>query len=262
MARRRRKHHDEGGHGGDERWLVSYADMMTLLVALFLVLFSISSVNKSKLDSVQRSLESTFSAPVLTGGKSIKETGGSPDEVTPAAAQPTQSLRDYTPGAEGQAMEARDFDRVAAAVEARAREAGVADKVSVRETPRGLEISLLSDGLLFESGQARLQPKGVELLGTLAPTLEADPHRVVVEGHTDSVPSSGSAYPSNWELSTARSSAVVRALVALGVKPGRMEASGRAQLDPVASNATPEGRAKNRRVEVVLPRQGQGGQPS
>ena len=260
MARRRQQH--EEAHGGDERWLISYADMMTLLVALFLVLFSISSVNKSKLDSVQRSLESTFSAPVLTGGNAIKEAGGSPTSPKPTVDQPVPSLRDYPPGAEGAAAESADFAAVKSRVEAEAEAAGLADKVSVRETPRGLEISVLSDGLLFESGQARIQPKGIELLAALAPTLRRDRHRIVVEGHTDSVPSSGSLYPSNWELSTARSSAVVRVLSAFDVKPVRLEASGRAQLDPVASNRTPEGRARNRRVEVVLPRQGQGGQPS
>ena len=98
----------------------------------------------------------------------------------------------------------------------------------------------------------------MKLLDHLAPVLrkQAGSHRIVVEGHTDSIPIKGSVYPSNWELSTARASAVVRALITMQLPPRRMEASGRAYLQPAASNSTPIGRAHNRRVEIVLPRRG------
>ena len=124
-------------------------------------------------------------------------------------------------------------------------------------TRRGLVIDILTDNLLFDSGQARVKPAGMDLLEHLAPLLRHQrAHQVDVEGHTDSQPIHGSVYPSNWELSTARASAVVRALIVMRMAPGRLTATGRAYLDPSASNATDQGRARNRRVEIVLPRRG------
>jgi chemotaxis protein MotB len=133
----------------------------------------------------------------------------------------------------------------------------MAGRVKTHVTERGLVIDILTDNLLFDSGQARIKPAGVSLLGHLAPLLRHQAsHRINVEGHTDSVPIKGSVYPSNWELSTARASAVVRSLIGFHMAPRRMTATGRAYLDPSASNATANGRARNRRVEIVLPRRG------
>ena len=133
----------------------------------------------------------------------------------------------------------------------------MAGKVQTKITARGLVIDILTDHLLFESGQARVQPAGMALLDRLAPLLRKQSSRAVdIEGHTDSMPIHGSVYPSNWELSTARASAVVRALIAMGLAPARLTATGRAYLDPSATNATEQGRARNRRVEIVLPRRG------
>jgi chemotaxis protein MotB len=133
----------------------------------------------------------------------------------------------------------------------------MAGRVKTRVTERGLVIDILTDNLLFDSGAAQIKPAGMELLSHLAPLLRHQKsHDVHVEGHTDNVPIKGSLYPSNWELSTARASAVVRALIAMSMAPSRLTATGRAQLDPTASNATPQGRARNRRVEIVLPRRG------
>ena len=119
---------------------------------------------------------------------------------------------------------------------------------------RRLAVRVMADGVLFDSGSADVRPAFAPVLRRLGRALAADDaHPFRIEGHTDDQPVTG-RYPSNWELSTARSSAVVRALAGAGIPAKRFEAVGRADLEPLASNATPAGRTRNRRVEVVLPR--------
>jgi chemotaxis protein MotB len=255
------------GHGGrrkrgaaheehaDERWLLTYADLITLLMALFMVLFSMSVVNKSKMEQLKASLHNAFSPHILPGGQSIKETGADATVKTPL---PEMRVRVESPTAAAAAKaEDRQLHQLKQQVDAEARKSGVQGKVKTRVTERGLVIDILTDNLLFASGQARIQPAGMGLLDHLAPVLAKQAsRRINVEGHTDSRPIHGAAYPSNWELSTARASAVVRALIAMNLSPDRLTATGRAYLDPSASNTTEQGRARNRRVEIVLPRRG------
>jgi chemotaxis protein MotB len=252
--RRRRRSSDHAAEHADERWLLTYADLITLLMALFMVLFSMSVVNKSKLASLQTSLHNAFSPHVIPGGNAIKRTGGDANttelksqSAATAAAQSAAKAHE----------EDRELRKLQHEVDAESKKLGMAGRVKTRVTERGLVIDILTDNLLFDSGAAQIKPAGMELIAHLAPMLRHQTsHDVHVEGHTDNVPIRGSVYPSNWELSTARASAVVRALIALGMSPDRLTATGRAQLDPSASNATNQGRARNRRVEIVLPRRG------
>ena len=239
----------------DERWLLTYADLITLLMALFMVLFSMSVVNKSKMEQLKASLHNAFSPHVLPGGQSIKETGADANVETPL---PEMRVRTMSPTAAAAAKaDDRALHQLKSEVDAQAKKSGVQGKVKTRITERGLVIDILTDNLLFQSGQARVQPAGMALLDHLAPVLSKQAsRRIDVEGHTDSRPIHGAAYPSNWELSTARASAVVRALIAMNLSPDRLTATGRAYLDPSASNNTEQGRARNRRVEIVLPRRG------
>ena len=238
----------------DERWLLTYADMITLLMALFMVLFSMSVVNKSKLASLQQSLKEGFKPKILPGGEAIKHTAA---DSHVHQLKPETRTNPQPSHADARAQEDRELRRLKDEVDARARKLGMADKVKTHVTRRGLVIDILTDNLLFDSSQARVKPAGMDLLQHLAPLLRHQrSHQVVVEGHTDSQPIHGSVYPSNWELSTARASAVVRALIAMQMAPGRLTATGRAYLDPSASNASAQGRARNRRVEIVLPRRG------
>src|SRR4051812_15862423 len=249
--RRRSAPHEEHA---DERWLLTYADLITLLMALFMVLFSMSVVNKSKMEQLKASLHNAFSPHVLPGGESIKETGADAMVKTPLP-----EMRVPTPASSAAAAKAeeRQLHQLKREVDAQAKKAGVQGKVKTRVTERGLVIDILTDKLLFTSGQARIQPAGMGLLDHLAPVLAKQAsRRIDVEGHTDSRPIHGAAYPSNWELSTARASAVVRALIAMNLSPERLTATGRAYLDPSGSNATEQGRARNRRVQIVLPRRG------
>src|SRR3954465_193719 len=260
VRRRRRRSGGDHEEHADERWLLTYADLITLLMALFMVLFSMSVVNKSKLASLQQSLKEGFKPKILPGGENIKHTSAETEVQKLKVATPSAPRQEShaASAAAAAAAEQEQLQRLQAAVEAQARKLGLRDKVTTHVTERGLVIDILTDNLLFNSGAAQIKPAGTKLLGHLAPLLskQATGHRVVVEGHTDSIPIKGSVYPSNWELSTARASAVVRALITMRVPPARMEASGRAYLQPASSNSTPIGRAHNRRVEIVLPRRG------
>ncbi len=259
---RRRAQHDDHEEHIDESWLVSYADMMTLLVALFMVLFSISSVNVSKFEDLQRSLSNAFSGRVLPGGKGLQPAGGSDATAsniikTPAASsiKPSDSGSAGTKDAAGTAEETR-FKKVKAAVDGAVRERGLGGRVRTRISRRGLEVRLLTDDLVFGSGSAVVQPAGDGLLRDIGQVLRAErSHPVLVEGHTDDVPIATAQFPTNWELSAARASGIVRILSASGVTASRLTAQGRADLDGIATNGTAAGRALNRRVEILLPRQ-------
>jgi chemotaxis protein MotB len=274
-------------HENEERWLLTYADMLTLLFALFMVLFSISSVNISKYQVLQRSLKAAFSGAILSGGHAIIRTGSqSTSAHTPATAEvpsivpltPTQAARSNssTSSAAGGAAvhnmssaqvaaalnsmskavaEQNEFAMLKSKLDGYARTHGLARAVRTDITRRGLVVNVLTDKLLFASGQATLQPAGTPLLGEIVHLLNVDrTHPIIVEGHTDNVPISTSEFPSNWELSTARATNVVRFLIAHGVGVMRLGAAGYAALNPVASNATAAGRALNRRVDIVFER--------
>lgn len=251
MARGRRK---RGGHESehpDERWLVSYADMVTLLMALFIVMFAMANVNTSKYEALKESLSGAFSPSLLPGGNSVAETGGAA-AVSPTV-DPTQ-----TPGeaADAAARENDDLEQLRQRVESYAAAKGISDKLAARVERRGLVITVLTDDLLFDSGSAVLRTEGYELMHAIGDLLrQENDHRVIVEGYTDTDPISTAQFPSNWELSTARASTVVRSFVEADVAPQRLTAAGRAFLDPIASNTTAEGRSRNRRVQIVLPRQ-------
>ena len=252
---RRGRFEEEEHDEGSERWLLTYADMITLLMALFIVMFAMSSVNETKFESLQKSLTEAFSGKIM-GGESIQETGGSVQSQTPNPAEAQQTLAPMSvqnsPAAQN---EQEDFRKLKVKLDRVIAEEGLQSRVESRIEKRGLAVRVLTDGLLFESGSADIRRPALPMLRKLARVLSIDKaHPFRVEGHTDNIPMAG-RYPSNWELSTARSSAVVRSFTGMGGIPGRrFEAVGRADLEPLSSNATEAGRAKNRRVEIILPR--------
>jgi chemotaxis protein MotB len=217
-------------------------------MALFIIMFSIASVNTAKFSELKVSLKDAFSGKVLPGGKSIAN--GS-DSAAVASPLPALSATSHAAAQ----REDDDLARLKQRIEAYARQQGLSSQLDANIERRGLVITILTDKLLFDSGQATLHPQGARLIASIGELLRReDTHNVTVEGYTDTVPSHGSAYPTNWELSTARASTVVRTLLDARVAPQRLTASGRAYLDPVASNATAAGRERNRRVQIVLPR--------
>jgi len=266
-SRRRRGGAVEEAEESDERWLLTYADMITLLMALFMVLFSISSVNVSKFVTLQRSLQDAFSGRILPGGRALKESGGSTTSPTVASTPPTTSTAvtsdgagkggkvDAKAAAAAAKAEQKDFKALKVRIDAYVKKHGLDSKVTTLVTRDGLVIRLLTDKLLFGSGSATVQPGGRGLLSQVGSLLRAENQHVIrVRGFTDPIPIHTAAFPSNWELSAGRAASVVRAFAEAGVAPERLEAAGRAALDPLTSNATAYGRARNRRVEVLLPR--------
>jgi len=258
MSARRggRRRGEEEAHN-DERWLLTYADMITLLMALFMVLFSISSVNISKFKDLQRSLQDAFSGRVLPGGRSIKEAGGSDQIEKAGQSLPNPALQQRQGGlASAAAREQDDFFKLKAQIDAFARAHGLSTKISTRVDRRGLHVRVLTDRLFFDSGSADIQPDGLAVVSKLSQLFAAErAHPVQVEGHTDPQPIHSDRFPTNWELSAARASSVVRTMVGDGVTAARLSAVGRAYLDPIAANDSAAGRARNRRVEFLLPRE-------
>ena len=267
MAGRKKKHkggHDEGGHV-DERWLLTYADLITLLMSLFMVLWSISSVNISKYEDLQRSLSEAFSGHVMPGGQGIKQNGGSESESAPQQNQQMSIAPPQQPSKQSQMnkkqraaaakRENQTFKELEKQVRRIARENKVAGKISTTVSKDGLHIRITTDDLLFASGSAEIKPQAKPLLKSLADIVNAEAtHQVVVKGHTDNVPIKTGRYHSNWNLSSDRAANVVISMVGDGVAGGRLTSAGRADMEPMASNSTPGGRSLNRRVKLRLAR--------
>jgi chemotaxis protein MotB len=269
-ARRRHKKHHHEEHENHERWLVSGYDMMTLLFAVFVVLFAISSTNISKVKLLEQSLQEAFSGPVLTGGQAMMKTGSTSEAEKPApeppleALTPTQAIQNaMNPSDEESAEEAakraqaeeQSFQDLKKRIDRLVAEAGLAEQVTTSVSQRGLKIRLVTDGLLFDSGSAVVKAGALRTLERIGRIIAAEhEHPVQVEGHTDDRPIATSQYPSNWQLSGARAAAVVQQLNGAGVWGKRMSLAGYAAEHPIASNATPAGRASNRRVEIILTR--------
>jgi chemotaxis protein MotB len=268
MARKRHKPHHEEEHENEERWLVSFADMMTLLFCLFMVLFAISSVNTSKFEALQRSLKDAFSGAVLDGGKSMLSSGSDQDKTKQSAVEPplpsmrpltainnTSRRRNVAEELKQAKQEEQDFRSLKRRIDKLAKDAGVTGKVNVTVRRRGLVIQLLTDKVFFSSGDATLHPEAHKLVSKIGRIVRDERrHPVVVEGYTDSQPISTSRFQSNWDLSGARAAAVVNDFAKIGVLSARMSLQGYGSQIPIDSNSTAEGRAKNRRVEIVLSR--------
>jgi chemotaxis protein MotB len=269
----RKKHaaHEEEEHENHEAWVIPYADMITLLMGLFIVMWAISSADMAKLEALQTSFAGALGmAPTgesaaggdgaLDGGDSVLEDGG-PAPVVIDGVELTQDELQQAMGAlerEEQAEEAREIEdeqlvAVEEAIRSHAEAAGLGDAVNFRREDRGLIVSIVSDRVLFDPGSATLRDDGRAVLDGLAGALLALPNPIAVEGHTDDVPISNARFPSNWELSTARATSVLQQLVgAYGFPPGRLTAAGYGEQRPAGDNSTPAGRDQNRRVDIAV----------
>jgi chemotaxis protein MotB len=259
--RRQRRRGAEEEHGDGERWLLTYADMITLLMALFMVLFSISSVNVSKFETLKQVLQNAFTPKVLSGGGSIVPDGGAQKTPQPPSEAPISATVPPAPLDQAASAEARaeqdEFLRLKRLLDSYARRHGFSASIETMVRPQGLVIRLLTDRVLFDSGSAVVKPEATPLLEKIARLVNLDDsHPISVEGNTDDVPIATGQYPSNWELSAGRAAGVVRFLAAHGVRATRLEATGVAGLRPIAPNTSEAGRSRNRRVEIALLRAG------
>jgi chemotaxis protein MotB len=261
--RRSKLHEEHEEHVNHERWLITYADMITLLMVLFIVLYSISQVDLAKFRRLKEGVAGGFGgnsaagalsggAGPLQGGGGVFDAGLHGTQALTSAQAAQAALADVKARAAGARQQRSVLQGAQQEIQRSLDQAGLGDTVRFRLEPRGLVVTIVSDKVLFNPGEADLRPEGREVVDKVAAAIGRLPNKLSVEGHTDNTPISG-RYPSNWELSTARATTVLRELIERhGLAPARLQAAGYADERPVAPNATVEGRSANRRVELVV----------
>ena len=254
MARRRA--HEE--HANHEAWAIPYGDLVTLLLALFVVLYSMSSVNEGKYRVLSDSLNEAFGGrprsaePIQIGEHAPRGSSGSLVTLLPRpGAAPLKTVRPPLPTAGQTRGGERDIRKMAADVQ-KAMGALIDRKlVAVRSNGLTLEIEIRAD-ILFPSGVAEVSPAARPVLARVSSVLKPFPNPIRIEGHTDNVPIATVAYPSNWQLSSARAATVVALFMNEGLDPTRMSVAGFGEYQPKLPNDTAEGRNANRRVLIVV----------
>lgn len=247
MAKKKQEEHENL-----ERWMVSYADFMTLLFATFVVLYALSQINVNEFKKVEESLKKAFSVQsILDGGSGVMSSGNSVLDTSAADSMIDSLFMEYI----SPRYEQESYEKIKKEVEDLAK-SGELNGVSATIDERGLVITITDKNILFQSGSAELSPQAKKLLEKVGKLIveKFALHLIRVEGHTDSVPVSGK-YPSNWELSSARASSIVRYLIdRFHILPDLMSAVGYADTRPVDTKKDAASLAKNRRVEIVVQR--------
>lgn len=246
---RKRVEEDQDNH---ERWLVSYADFITLLFAFFVVMYSISSIEIGKYKQLTNSIGTAFSGDGSSGvnqtstekglgSKGVIESNSSIIKPLPLSHLYTEKMR-------------RERDSMAkTGLEVSNKLAPMINegKIQVIQTSRGIRIDI-QDNLLFSAGSAELSPAANAIISEIVPLIKDNQRKIQVEGHTDNIPIHNAMFYSNWELSAVRASSVVRLLSYLGISEKRLSATGLGASQPISENETELGRAKNRRVSIII----------
>ncbi len=231
----KRKQNSDEDYGNSDRYLITYADLITLLLGLFVILYASSQVDIDKFTEVSRALEEYFrpKEQVLEGGDGLMEARrGIPEPILPTSTE--ISLQEVEIKARRLLEQFIDNDFL-----------------TIRRTASGIILSL-PEKLLFQSGQAELQPEATAALDSLTVLLTGLPMQISVDGHTDSEPIRSFRYESNWHLSAARALSVAYYLMRRGVAEENLVIRGFGSQRPIADNATDEGRSENRRVEITI----------
>ncbi len=243
-------------HVNHERWLVSYADFITLLFAVFVVLYAMGQSDKQKVEEVVRAIQQSFG--MSTAGANSPKINVIPSQamtVIPSLKPESKAAPAAGRARSGQGKtraEEKDFRQIKSAVEAYLVKQGAQSKVTLEITRRGLIVSLKEAGF-FNSGQANIKSEAYELINTIAEVMTQYNNPLRLEGHTDNIPMNTAQFSSNWELSTARATNAVKYLLKnFEVDATRISATGYAEFRPIADNSSTEGRAKNRRVDLVM----------
>ncbi len=227
------------------RWVISYADFVTMLLALFMVMFATSSMGEMKVKDVNKSIQKVFAAKPIEQDEKPEETS-----ELPPVKQPTEGVLENTgksilDGGNG-ILDSQQL------VEQIQKDMNADNSVKVIKSDRGVVIRI-NDTILFDPGSAIIKPQAKITLDKIAKTLEKFQNPILIEGHTDSMPIQNEKFPSNWELSTARATNIIKYLTgAHAFPPGRLSAVGYGEYMPVEKNTTPQGRAKNRRVDIIV----------
>ncbi|MCB1692957.1 MAG: flagellar motor protein MotD [Pseudomonadales bacterium] len=255
----RKKKHEE--HENHERWLISYADFITLLFAFFVVMYSVSSVNEGKYRVLSQSMIKAFGEPMrsfqpIQEGQLIRARQSRLDrQLNEASAliRPIDRVQDGEGDRKGGPSDEMKAKMANMASELESELAALIDDgmIRLRRTDNWLEVEIRSN-VLFGSGSSVLAVSAVPVLQKISKALQKSNNIVRVEGFTDNVPINTVIFPSNWELSAARAATVVRLFADQGLDPRRMISVGYGEYRPIGDNATPEGRSANRRVVIVV----------
>lgn len=246
----RRVKHEE--HANHEAWAIPYGDLITLLLALFVCMYAVSSVNEGRFRVLADSLSQAFGGPPRSSqpiqiGEKIAKSTPIDSQIDARSMLDRQAHGDQEAGIGTQ----RDLQQMAQQVNAAMRELIDRDLVVVHQNQHWLEVEIRTD-ILFTSGSALIAESARPVLGKLAVILAKYPNAVRIEGHTDNVPITTAAFPSNWELSAARAASVVHLFNQSGIAAQRMSVAGYGEYRPVDDNATAQGRNRNRRVAIVV----------
>jgi chemotaxis protein MotB len=260
------RRHRGGGHAEEhenhERWMVTYADMLTLLLVLFIVLYAISQVNTSKFSELKSSLASAFKngqPSVLSGGSGIVSGSGDSDGQQANPNLPVFSIPQ--PNAKTAAdkdrqdaqREVDEFKEIEAAIKASLHKHRLDGNAEFSIDERGLVVTVVTNELVFAGNSAVLEPEGAVILNAVLPPLRRIDNQIQVDGHTNQQNVSTAPYPSGWELSSARASSVVRFLVVHGpIAASRLSAAGFSDQRPLLPASDPRSITRNRRVDIVV----------
>ena len=277
--KRKKAHEEHEEHVNHERWLVSYADMLTLLFVLFVVLFSMSSVNMKKFAELAAGLSSGFGAQsvAFTGQTSALDGSGNASEIVQidpganpgdgksgtsnltskeksavAAAVAAQSRSKASEDAKAATKEAQNMKKIENKISDALAKEKLLGSVKFTIDRRGLVVTVVTNEVVFDGNRADLQPGGEKILNAIAPTLSKLPNNIEVDGNTNQLKARTTFYPSGWELSAARASTTVRYLVSKGLAKSRMSAVGFSDTKPLIAPSDPRSVTMNRRVDVVV----------
>ncbi len=243
--RRKKEQHEEHI---DESWLIPYADILTLLLALFIVLFSMSTIDAQKLEKMSQAFNQA-----LSGGTGILDYPSPMPEDEAQAIDDIEGQEDSEDKEKAERIEKLELENIQKKVNAYIAENKLTDKLDTSLTDEGLLLTI-RDNVLFASGSADVRPEDVHTADEISELLVMSPPRnIIISGHTDNVPISNPRFESNWELSVMRAISFMKIVLKNDkLDPAWFSAKGFGEFQPVASNATSEGRAKNRRVEVLI----------
>jgi chemotaxis protein MotB len=263
VSKKKQHHEEHEEHVNHEAWVIPYADMLTLLMALFLVMWATSQTDVSKLKQMSAGFADSLGIVGNgqgVGGKGILEgvektdpAEASVDLKPKVGAAALDALENQQEQQQQQIDNQKQLEDVQKDITDAAAQSGTAGELAFKDEGRGLVVSIVSEGVLFDAGSAELRPEGRTVLDGLAGTLQTIPNKLSIEGHTDNRPIATDRFPSNWDLSSARASTVLRYLIDVHHIPAeRLSAGGYGDTNPVASNSDEAGRAKNRRVDIAI----------
>jgi chemotaxis protein MotB len=243
----RRKSLDDDDDNPD-RWLISYADFITLLFAFFVVMYAISTINISKYDALTASMGTAFKGDLATQSTTSKALIKLHGEEKKSLIKPLPLSHIYQEKAK---REKENMAKMGLEISNKLAPLILDNKVQVMQNNRGVRIDI-NDSLLFNSGSAELAASATSIINEVANILKDNQRLIQVEGHTDNTPIHNTLFFSNWELSAVRATTVVRMLTDAGIKDSRLSALGYGATQPITTSDTEFGRAKNRRVSIMI----------